>query len=162
MIRLYQRGTQPDAVTKDKEEDESIALAASDKPEKKKRKKTKKKKASQKDAIPDEVDDEEPISRSNRNQKRNKNNRRAGKIARNIIIFLILILSLVGFFGYRYVSQAVGAKDANSTKFISVEIPKNSGSSYIGQLLESAGVIKSGKVFNYYTKFKNEIGRAHV
>ena len=120
--------TQPDAVTKDKEEDESIALTASDKPEKKKRKKTK---------------------------KRNKNNRRAGKIARNIIIFLILILSLAGFFGYRYVSQAVGAKDANSTKFISVEIPKNSGSSYIGQLLESAGVIKSGKVFNYYTKFKN-------
>ena len=147
--------TQPDAVTKDKEKDESIALAASDKPEKKKRKKTKKKKASQKDAIPDEVDDEEPISRSNRNQKRNKNNRRAGKIARNIIIFLILILSLAGFFGYRYVSQAVGAKDVNSTKFISVEIPKNSGSSYIGQLLESAGVIKSGKVFNYYTKFKN-------
>ena len=147
--------TQPDAVTKDKEEDESIALAASDKPEKKKRKKTKKKKASQKDAIPDEVDDEEPISRSNRNQKRNKNNHRAGKIARNIIIFLILILSLAGFFGYHYVSQAVGAKDANSTKFISVEIPKNSGSSYIGQLLESAGVIKSGKVFNYYTKFKN-------
>ena len=147
--------TQPDAVTKDKEEDESIALAASDKPEKKKRKKTKKKKASKKDAIPDEVDDEEPISRSNRNQKRNKNNHRAGKIARNIIIFLILILSLAGFFGYHYVSQAVGAKDANSTKFISVEIPKNSGSSYIGQLLESAGVIKSGKVFNYYTKFKN-------
>ena len=153
--KAVSEGTQPDAVTKDKEEDESIALAASDKPEKKKRKKTKKKKASQKDAIPDEVDDEEPISRSNRNQKRNKNNRRAGKIARNIIIFLILILSLVGFFGYRYVSQAVGAKDVNSTKFISVEIPKNSGSSYIGQLLESAGVIKSGKVFNYYTKFKN-------
>ena len=55
----------------------------------------------------------------------------------------------------KYVSDAVGAKDVKSTKFISVEIPENSGSSYIGQLLESAGVIKSGKVFNYYTKFKN-------
>ena len=146
---------QSDLITNDNEGDESIALAASEKADKKKRKKVKKKKSSPKDVEQDEIIDEEPISRSNRNQKRNKNNRRAGRIARNIIVFLILILSLAGFFGYRYVSDAVGAKDANSTKFISVEIPENSGSSYIGQLLESAGVIKSGKVFNYYTKFKN-------
>ena len=146
---------QSDLVTDDNEGDESIALAASEKANKKKRKKVKKKKSSPKDVKQDEIIDEEPISRSNRNQKRNKNNRRAGRIARNIIVFLILILSLAGFFGYRYVSDAVGAKDVKSTKFISVEIPENSGSSYIGQLLESAGVIKSGKVFNYYTKFKN-------
>ncbi len=146
---------QSDRVTDDNEGDESIALVASEKADKKKRKKVKQKKSSPKDVKQDEVIDEEPISRSNRNQKRNKNNRRAGRIARNIIVFLILILSLAGFFGYRYVSDAVGAKDVNSTKFISVEIPENSGSSYIGQLLESAGVIKSGKVFNYYTKFKN-------
>ena len=146
---------QSDLVTDDNEGDESIALAASEKANKKKRKKVKKKKSSPKDVKQDEIIDEEPISRSNRNQKRNKNNRRAGRIARNIIVFLILILSLAGFFGYRYVSDAVGAKDVKSTKFISVEIPENSGSSYIGQLLESAGVIKSGKVFNYYIKFKN-------
>lgn len=115
----------------------------------------KKKKSSPKDVKQDGIINEEPISCSNRNQKLNKNNRRAGRVARNIIVFLILILSLAGFFGYRYVSDAVGAKDVKSTKFISVEIPENSGSSYIGQLLESAGVIKSGKVFNYYTKFKN-------
>ncbi|WP_302546014.1 endolytic transglycosylase MltG [Streptococcus vestibularis] len=146
---------QSDLVTDDNEGDESIALAASEKANKNKRKKVKKKESSPKDVKQDEIINEEPISRSNRNQKRNKNNRRAGRLARNIIIFLILILSLAGFFGYRYVSDAVGAKDVNSTKFISVEIPENSGSSYIGQLLESAGVIKSGKVFNYYTKFKN-------
>ena len=62
----------------------------------------------------------EPISCSNRNQNSIKNNRRAGRVARNIIVFLILILSLAGFFGYRYVSDAVGAKDVKSTKFISV------------------------------------------
>lgn len=146
---------QSDLVTDDNEGDESIALAASEKANKKKRKKVKKKKSSPKDIKQDEIINEEPISRSNRNQKRNKNNRRAGRIARNIIVLLILILSLAGFFGYRYVSDAVGAKDVKSTKFISVEIPENSGNSYIGQLLESAGVIKSGKVFNYYTKFKN-------
>ena len=146
---------QSDLVTDDNESDESIALAASEKANKKKRKKVKKKESSLKDVKQDEIINEEPISRSNRNQKRNKNNRRAGRIARNIIVLLILILSLAGFFGYRYVSDAVGAKDVKSTKFISVEIPENSGSSYIGQLLESAGVIESGKVFNYYTKFKN-------
>ena len=146
---------QSDLVTDDNESDESIALAASEKANKKKRKKVKKKESSLKDVKQDEIINEEPISRSNRNQKRNKNNRRAGRIARNIIVLLILILSLAGFFGYRYVSDAVGAKDVKSTKFISVEIPENSGNSYIGQLLESAGVIKSGKVFTYYTKFKN-------
>lgn len=146
---------QSDLVTDDNEGDESIALAASEKANKKKCKKVKKKESSPKDVKQDEIINEEPISRSNRNQKRNKNNRRAGRIARNIIVLLILILSLAGFFGYRYVSDAVGAKDVKSTKFISVEIPENSGNSYIGQLLESAGVIKSGKVFNYYTKFKN-------
>ena len=146
---------QSDLVTDDNESDESIALAASEKANKKKRKKVKKKESSLKDVKQDEIINEEPISRSNRNQKRNKNNRRAGRIARNIIVLLILILSLAGFFGYRYVSDAVGAKDVKSTKFISVEIPENSGNSYIGQLFESAGVIKSGKVFNYYTKFKN-------
>ena len=146
---------QSDLVTDDNESDESIALAASEKANKKKRKKVKKKESSLKDVKQDEIINEEPISRSNRNQKRNKNNRRAGRIARNIIVLLILILSLAGFFGYRYVSDAVGAKDVKSTKFISVEIPENSGNSYIGQLLESVGVIKSGKVFNYYTKFKN-------
>ena len=146
---------QSDIVTDDNESDESIALAASEKANKKKRKKVKKKESSPKDVKQDEIINEEPISRSNRNQKRNKNNRRAGRIARNIIVLLILILSLAGFFGYRYVSDAVGAKDVKSTKFISVEIPENSGNSYIGQLLESAGVIKSCKVFNYYTKFKN-------
>lgn len=146
---------QSDLVTDDNEGDESIALAVSEKANKKKRKKVKKKESSPKDVKQDEIINEEPISRSNRNQKRNKNNRRAGRIARNIIVLLILILSLAGFFGYRYVSDAVGAKDVKSTKFISVEIPENSGNSYIGQLLESAGVIKSGKVFNYYTKFKN-------
>ncbi|MFR2063479.1 MAG: hypothetical protein ACLS36_06790 [Streptococcus sp.] len=70
----------------------------------------KKKKSSPKDVKQADIVDEEPISRSNRNHKRNKNNRRAGKIARNIIIFLLLILSVAAFFGYRYVSDAVGAK----------------------------------------------------
>ena len=150
-----QEKVQSEIVADGNEDDESISLEPSGKPKKKKGKKVKKKKSSPKDGKQADIVDEEPISRSNRNHKRNKNNRRAGKIARNIIIFLLLILSVATFFGYRYVSDAVGAKDVNSTKFVSVEIPENSGSSYIGQLLESAGVIKSGKVFNYYTKFKN-------
>lgn len=150
-----QEKVQSELVADGNEDDESISLEPSGKPKKKKGKKVKKKKSSPKDGKQADIVDEEPISRSNRNHKRNKNNRRAGKIARNIIIFLLLILSVTTFFGYRYVSDAVGAKDVNSTKFVSVEIPENSGSSYIGQLLESAGVIKSGKVFNYYTKFKN-------
>ncbi|MGT2908207.1 endolytic transglycosylase MltG [Streptococcus dentiloxodontae] len=94
-------------------------------------------------------------SRANRNKKRKKNNRRAGRLAAYIITVLILVLALAGFFGYRYVKSAVGALDANSTKYVTVEIPAGSGNKYIGQILEDAGVIKSGTIFNYYTKFKN-------
>ena len=124
-----QEKVQSELVADGNEDDESIALEPSGKPKKKKGKKVKKKKSSPKDGKQADIVDEEPISRSNRNHKRNKNNRRAGKIARNIIIFLLLILSVATFFGYRYVSDAVGAKDVNSTKFVSVEIPENSGSS---------------------------------
>lgn len=38
---------------------------------------------------------------------------------------------------------------------VQVEIPSGSGNKLIGQILEEAGVIKSGTVFNYYAKFKN-------
>ena len=62
------------------EDDESIALEPSGKPKKKKGKKVKKKKSSPKDGKQADIVDEEPISRSNRNHKRNKNNRRAGKL----------------------------------------------------------------------------------
>lgn len=134
----------------------ALAAAAASQEALQKHQKNKKHKASHKGKSKKAPEvQEEPISRSSRNQKRKKNNRRAGRLATYIIAFFLVLLALGGFFGYRYVSQAVGAKDASSTKFVSVEIPENSGSSYIGQLLESAGVIKSGKVFNYYTKFKN-------
>ena len=52
-------------------------------------------------------------------------------------------------------SSAVGPLNAKSTDYVTVEIPSGSGNSYIGQILEEAGVIKSATVFNYYTKFKN-------
>ncbi len=107
-----------------------------------------KKKSSPKDVKQADIVDEEPISRSNRNHKRNKNNRRAGKLLGLLLSSATYLVSSC-ILGYRYVSDAVGAKDVNSTKFVSVEIPENSGSSYIGQLLNHC-VIKFGKVFNYY------------
>lgn len=139
---------------------EAIAIAAAEASQEAHQKhhqsQTKKHKASHKGKNDKATEDsQEPVSRSSRYQKRKKNNRRAGRLATYIIGFFLILLALGGFFGYRYVSQAVGARDANATNFISVEIPENSGSSYIGQILESAGVIRSGQVFNYYTKFKN-------
>jgi len=123
-----QEKVQSELVADGNEDDESISLEPSGKPKKKKGKKVKKKKSSPKDGKQADIVDEEPILRSNRNHKRNKNNRRAGKIARNIIIFLLLILSVATFFGYRYVSDAVGAKDVNLTMDEIIEALQKKGS----------------------------------
>ncbi len=93
--------------------------------------------------------------KSNRGRRRQKTDNLAKRIALILISAILILLLATGFFGYRYVSSAVGPLNAKSTDYVTVEIPSGSGNSYIGQILEEAGVIKSATVFNYYTKFKN-------
>lgn len=82
------------------------------------------------------------------------------KIVRKIvfiitIILTILIVSVVGG-GYYYVSSALKPVDPQNKQEKEVEIPIGSSVSTIGKVLEENQIIKSGRVFKYYVKLKNE------
>lgn len=89
-------------------------------------------------------------------------NKRENKLVRRItsivILALILLFTLVGLLGYNFVSSAVKPLDKTSDKQITVNIPIGSSNKQIGNILEQKKIIKSGMVFNYYTKFHNLAG----
>ena len=72
----------------------------------------------------------------------------------SLLIFLALI-SAGGYFGYQYVQSSLLPVDANSTKYVTVQIPEGSNVQEIGSALENAGVIKHGVIFAFYAKYKN-------
>lgn len=78
------------------------------------------------------------------------------KIVAIIVSSLILILVIGGISGYMYIKSALNPVDPDSKKEIKVEIPMGSSSSTIGKILEENGIIKDGRIFRFYTKFKNE------
>ena len=90
-----------------------------------------------------------------RRRQKQKTDKMAKRIARVLILAIILLLAAFIFFAYRYVADGIAPVDKKSTDYVTVEIPEGSGNKYIGQILEEAGLIKSATIFNYYTKFKN-------
>ena len=59
---------------------------------------------------------------------------------------------------YRYVDSGLKPLDKSDDQLVQVEIPSGSSNKQIGEILEKDNIIKSGIVFNYYTKFKNLTG----
>ncbi|MGT2926047.1 endolytic transglycosylase MltG [Streptococcus cuniculipharyngis] len=87
--------------------------------------------------------------------KKEKTDSIAKKISTILISIIVILMLVTAFFGYRYVKGALNPVDSTSTEYVQVEIPAGSGNKLIGQILEQAGVIKNGTIFNYYTKFRN-------
>lgn len=94
-------------------------------------------------------------TKSDKLDKGRETSRVANRISAVLASLILIMLLLTTFLGYRWVSSAVNPLDAESTEYVQVEIPSGSGNKLIGQILEENGIIKSGMVFNYYTKFKN-------
>lgn len=72
----------------------------------------------------------------------------------SLLIFLALI-SAGGYFGYQYVQSSLLPVDANSKKYVTVQIPEGANVQEIGSILEHSGVIKHGVIFAFYAKYKN-------
>lgn len=83
------------------------------------------------------------------------------KIVRKIVFFtisfLLLFFVITGFLGYSYIKSALGAVDPESKEQVEVEIPLGSSSSEIAKILEEHNIIKDGRIFRLYIKFKNEV-----
>lgn len=67
---------------------------------------------------------------------------------------LVLLLILIGSFGYNYVQTSLKPLDPTSNKKIEVKIPIGSTNKQIGAILEDKKVIKNGFIFDYYVKTK--------
>ena len=72
----------------------------------------------------------------------------------SFLVFLAL-LSAGGYFGYQYVLDSLLPIDANSKKYVTVQIPDGSNVQEIGTTLEKAGLVKHGLIFSLYAKYKN-------
>lgn len=67
---------------------------------------------------------------------------------------LVLLLILIGSFGYNYVQTSLKPLDPNSNQKIEVKIPIGSTNKQIGAILEDKKVIKNGFIFDYYVRTK--------
>lgn len=95
------------------------------------------------------------------NQRKNlrkKEEKIVGKIILVIVLTLLIIGGVLGFTIYRYVDSGLKPLDPKNDQLVQIEIPSGSSNKQIGEILEQDQVIKSGIVFNYYTKFKNMTG----
>ncbi|WP_270375330.1 endolytic transglycosylase MltG [Enterococcus thailandicus] len=93
-----------------------------------------------------------------RKNLRKKEDKIVGKIILVIVITLLAIVVVFGFTTYKYVESGLKPLDNSDSQLVQVEIPSGSSNKQIGEILENDHVIKSGIVFNYYTKFKNLTG----
>lgn len=76
-----------------------------------------------------------------------------------IMIFSILFIVIVGSIsGYLYIKSALEPVQKDSTETIAVSIPVGSSVGEIGHILENHNVIKDGRIFRFYTRFKKESG----
>ncbi|MDY0408543.1 endolytic transglycosylase MltG [Paracerasibacillus soli] len=89
---------------------------------------------------------------------RSEEARTVRKIVLIIILSILLIFIIGGYSGYTYIKQALQPVDPDSNEEVKVEIPLGSSSSSIGSILEKKGIIKDGRIFRFYTKFKNQFG----
>lgn len=100
----------------------------------------------------------EAYTRSNRQAKKRRSNRTAGRIVAVVLVFLLIGIGATGVVGYHYVNSALQPVDKTSKEFVTVEIPAGSGSKAIGLALEKAGLIRNATIFNLYTQLKNYSG----
>lgn len=93
-----------------------------------------------------------------RMNRRNTEDRIVNKIVTIVVVVLVLIISILGFTVFQYVKSSLNPLNPQSTKKVEITIPNGSSNKMIGEILEKGKIIKSGLVFNYYTKFNNLTG----
>lgn len=87
--------------------------------------------------------------------KEEKEDRFVRKIVLAVVGALIVIVGIAGFTFYSYVHASLQPKNIDDDQYVTVNIPNGSTNRNIGDILEQEGVIRSGAVFNYYSKFHN-------
>lgn len=90
-----------------------------------------------------------------RKRQRQTEKKAANKIVTWVIGVLIVLIIILGFASYHYVSSSLKPLDRNSKAQVTVKIPIGSTNKEVATKLEDKNVIKSATVFNYYVKTHN-------
>ncbi|MCL7746917.1 endolytic transglycosylase MltG [Halalkalibacter alkaliphilus] len=84
------------------------------------------------------------------------------RVVRRIVFFSLIGLFLIGIItliiAYFYVTNMLGPVDSDNPEKIQVTIPIGSTANQIGTILEEEGLVRSGTMFRYYVRYKNESG----
>ncbi|MBS7578038.1 endolytic transglycosylase MltG [Enterococcus sp. MMGLQ5-2] len=94
----------------------------------------------------------------NQKTRKKREDRMVRQITFAVIIALIALMSLGGYLVYDHISTAVQPLNTKDNQQITVDIPIGSSNKEIGNILEKKKIIRSGMIFNYYTKFHNLAG----
>lgn len=90
-----------------------------------------------------------------RQSTRKKEDRLVGRIVLIVVATLIVIGGILVYSIYSYIKTSLEPFDASNSEVTQIEVPIGTSNKGIGEILENEKVIKSGLVFNYYTKFNN-------
>ena len=102
---------------------------------------------------------QETVSEKNqRRLQRSKEDKIVNKIVLIVVLVFLVIGGILGFSAYRYVTSSLQPLDPDDTEKVTIVIPSGSSNKAIGEILEDENIIKSGMIFNYYTKFNNLTG----
>lgn len=102
---------------------------------------------------------QETVSEKNqRRLQRSKEDKIVNKIVLIVVLVFLVIGGILGFSAYRYVTSSLQPLDPDDTEKVTIVIPSGSSNKAIGEVLEDENIIKSGMIFNYYTKFNNLTG----
>ena len=90
-----------------------------------------------------------------REQAREKENRLVRKIVTVVILSLVLIVTVLGIYIYKYWQSGLKPLNPKDDHLVQVNIPIGTSNKGIGNILEEQKIIKSGLVFTYYVKTEN-------
>lgn len=77
------------------------------------------------------------------------------KIVLTIVFVVLLLFSVVGVTGYQYVMESLKPLDPTRQELVEVEIPMDTSSRGIADILEREQIIKDATVFRYYLRAKD-------
>ena len=72
-----------------------------------------------------------------------------------VVGILVVLLIIIGVMGYRYFDNATQPYNSNDNRVVQVDIPYGANGKKIADILQSQKIIKSGFVFEYWTKAHN-------
>ncbi|MFB9770611.1 endolytic transglycosylase MltG [Lactiplantibacillus modestisalitolerans] len=101
----------------------------------------------------DQQQDHGPVEPNRLEQKQRKSFSK--HVIGGVIGILIALLLIVGVLGYRYFNNATQPYNRSDQRVVQVEIPYGANGKKIANILQSNKVIKSGFVFEYWTKAHN-------